>query len=100
MSEKAYSLVILIEFPEQVYLFRVPSDHPSLPGLRLAAKNKAMVNYGDPSKEDQDAILSTFYPENKDDLCDTLPSILESFKVDSWHIQDSVNETIMVGMGI
>lgn len=89
MSEKAYSLVILIEFPEQVYLFRVPSDHPSLPGLRLAAKNKAMVNYGDPSKEDQDAILSTFYP-----------SILESFKVDSWHIQDSVNETIMVGMGL
>ncbi len=98
MSEQSYSLVVLYQCPEQyqgVHFFRVPSNHPNLPGLRLAANNKVILNFNHASKEDEEAILNTFYPKECEEPC-----VFESFRVDSWHIQEPVNETIMIGIGL
>ena len=63
---QTFSLVILVEFPEEISFYVVPSDHPHLPALRKAAKNHAVVNTTVCSEEDTKTILDVFYPHQGD----------------------------------
>ncbi len=93
---KTFSLVILVEFPEEISFYVVPSDNPHLPALRKAAKNHAVVNTTVCSEEDTKTILDVFYPHQGDGS----PSLLAPYRVDSGHLEAPTVETIMVGFAL
>jgi hypothetical protein len=93
---QTFSLVILVEFPEEISFYVVPSDHPHLPALRKAAKNHAVVNTTVCSEEDTKTILDVFYPHQGDGS----PSLLQPYRVESGHLEAPTVETIMVGFAL
>jgi hypothetical protein len=92
-SGPGFSLIVFWAPPEEVSLYRVPSDHPSLPALRVAAGRKAVVNTVRVDSADADTICQYLSPEEGD-------APLKEFKVSDWALPGPFTEVIMVGFAM
>ena len=92
-----YVLVILWECPDDVKFYRVKErEHSaSIKKLREASKAQAMVNIVGCTEEHTKLICDVFWPEDGSSPC-----IFEKDRIEGWHVEDPVDEVIMVGFGL